>query len=323
MSSGHVEARAGDAGGFPAGAPLLTLGAVDSGARLRHRQAAPSELVALARQHLSQEHAVYFAPGIPPDKEANARYIHEAHLPASEPILVLYDATVFGGAENGFVITPERFCWKNLLEHPRQVPWGELDPRSVVAEADRVRVAGGGVQVGGEMIAGVVALLVALVERYVRPDAGPYRTGVSPDAGDDGELRISRITVLSRRHVGELEQMYYHPAIPPVKLRNARAEHAGRLDAGEAVAVLYDDTMFGSARDGFLITPRRLCWKNVVSAATTVEWRHVAPETVIASGNLVHLEGWTLQLTARPDLAAPVAALFAAIAAEARGDRRS
>jgi hypothetical protein len=117
--------------------------------------------------------------------------------------------------------------------------------------------------------------------------------------------------------------MYYHPAIPSPKLRVAREVHAARLGADEMVAVLYDDTVFGSARDGFLITPRRLCWKNLLSTPESAEWETIAPESIVASGSTVHVLDATVQLAARADLAAPVASLFIAIAAEARGDRRA
>jgi hypothetical protein len=271
--------------------------------------------VALVREHLGRARSIHVAPRIPSLKEANVRAVHEAHLPGSEPVLVLYDATVFGGAENGFVITPERLCWKNLLEHPRQVSWAELDPRSIVAEVDRIGVAGGGVDVSSALCAGVASLLVAMIERHVRPDAGPYRCHAdhSPDSAADRQ--IVRITGLARRHVGELEQVYYRPAIPPLKVRNARAVHAHHLEEDEPVAVLYDDTVFGSAKDGFLITPRRLCWKNVVSDPEVAEWRSIAQSPVSARGNVVHVVGSTIQLTARADLAPRVAALLADIAA--------
>jgi hypothetical protein len=276
----------------------------------------PLELMALARQHLGAEPSIHVAPRIPSLKEANVRAVHEAHLPGSEPVLVLYDATIFGGAENGFVITPERLCWKNLLEHPRQIPWGELDPRSIVAETDRIGVAGGGVDVSGVLCPAVARLLVAMIERHVRADAGPYRSHA--DRSPAADRLIMRITGLARRHVGELEQVYYHPAIPPLKVRNARAVHAHHLEADEPVAVLYDDTVFGSAKDGFLITPRRLCWKNVVSDPEAAEWRSIAQSTVSASGNLVHVLGSIIQLTARADLAPRVATLLAEIAAAER-----
>ena len=290
---------------------------------MRRRPGAPSEIVALARERLGTGSAVYYAPSIPPDKEGNARAVHEAHLPESEAILVLHDATLFGGAADGFVITAERLCWKNLFEHARQVTWRDLEPAAVVAEAGRVGIAGGGIQISAELIPGTARLLAEMAERYRALDAGPYRSGADalPEASEVGQIPVSRLTALARRHVGEIEQMYYHPAIPSPKLRLAREVHSAHLGAEELVAVLYDDTVFGSARDGFLITPRRLYWKNLLSVPESVEWELIAPEGIVTTGNAVHVLKSTVQLAARADLALPVAGLFAAIAAEARRSR--
>ena len=85
--------------------------------------------------------------------------------------------------------------------------------------------------------------------------------------------------------------------------------------------MLYDDTLFGSAKDGFVLTPRRLCWKNLLSVPESVEWEVIVPEGIVTTGNAVHLLKSTVQLAARADLAGPVAGLFAAIAAEVRRDR--
>jgi hypothetical protein len=275
------------------------------------------ELAELGRQHLSAVPAVYFAPSIPPDKEVNARAVHEAHLPPAEPILLLYDATLFGSAENGFVLTPERLCWKNLLEHPRQIPWGELDSGTVRPGEGRICVAGGGIQVSGDIVTRTAKLLVAMVHGYVKADAGPYRNN-----GDRGSDVVSRLVVLARKHIGEVEHVYFHPAIPRSKLRNARAVHAAHLGPGEAVAVLYDDTLFESARDGFLITAERLCWKNLVGEAASVPWRAIAPDQIAVTGNVLRLRGGTIHVTAGVELASKVAALLAAVKREVESDAR-
>jgi hypothetical protein len=280
--------------------------------------ASDPEIVDLAREHLGGVSWVYFAPSIPPDKEAGARSVHGTHLPGREPILVLYDATAFGGAEDGFVLTPERLCWKNLLEHPRQVPWGALDPAAVVAERGRILVAGGGIALHADFAESMARVLLAMAARYVPADAGPYRSHVEASAA-----RATRLVSLARSYLGEVEPMYYCPAIPPAKLSSARAVHAASLAPDEPVAVLYDDTVFGSAKDGFLVTPSRLCWKNFDEAPAAMEWAAIEPERVRCDANRVHLAEGTVRLTAAQDYITPsrVADLFQAIAVEARGGR--
>lgn len=68
----------------------------------------------LLQEHFTGADAFYLAPSIPPKKERNVRALHAAHLPAHEPILGLYDGTVFGAADNEFVITARRLCWRNI-----------------------------------------------------------------------------------------------------------------------------------------------------------------------------------------------------------------
>jgi hypothetical protein len=278
------------------------------------------EIVNLGRGHLGMGNAVYYAPSIPPAKESGARAAHALHLPEGEPILILYDATLFGSAAEGFVVTPERLCWKNLLEHPRQIEWADLDPTSVLEKRGEVGVAGGSISLMGELIPGAARFFAEMAARGGLPETSPYRSpaGEHPSSG---EARSTRLVALARRHLGEVEHVYYHPAIPPHKLRAARAVHAARIGPDEVVAALYDDTVFGSAEEGFFLTPARVYWKNLTGDAESAAWIDLPVEGISASGNIVYIGERALQLTARTELAVPVASLLTAIVAEARGDR--
>jgi len=76
-------------------------------------------LVALAVQYVGGKPGVYVWPHILPRKEKNARTVHEESLTRDEPIVVLFDDTVFGSGDDGYIITPERICWRNYTEAPR------------------------------------------------------------------------------------------------------------------------------------------------------------------------------------------------------------
>jgi hypothetical protein len=281
----------------------------------------PAELVRTARARMGMEHDVFYAPSIPQAKENAARRVHAQHLPESEPILVLHDATLFGGAEDGFVITAERVCWKNLLEHPRQIEWTEIDPASVAPGDAGVLVAGGQIHVPSPMRPGLAGFLVEAISRCRFGDDGPYRGAAvaSPETGG-GTVAVARLASLARRHLGEVDDVYYHPSIPEAKLANARRTHALHLPEDEPIVVLYDDTLFGGADDGFVLTPERLCWKNLVDAPAMLAWEEIEPEDVRHAGNLVHVMGSGIQLSTRQELTGPAAALFAALAREARVD---
>jgi hypothetical protein len=287
------------------------------------RRGVAHDIVSLAEKRMGLGNAVFYAPSIPPGKEAGARRVHALHLPESEPILVLYDGTVFGSATEGFLATAERLCWKNLLEHPRQILWCDLDPATIVPDSSTLGVAGGSIDVAGGVVPGAAGFLVEMATRYGPAEGGPYRRGAdaAPETPAGVILATSRLTALARRHLGEVEDLYYHPAIPSAKLRKATAAHAAHLAPDEVVAVLYDDTIFGSAEEGFFLTSRRLCWKNLTGGVESAAWTAIEPDSISPSGNLVYVMTGAIQFTTKRALAVPVARLLTAIAVEARGGR--
>ncbi len=90
----------------------------------------PEELITLARRQLGMMEAMYYAPLLPADKLETMCAVHGLEPSAREPVLVLYDDTVFGGAREGFIMTPARLLWKRFVEEPRQVRWADLSSSS-------------------------------------------------------------------------------------------------------------------------------------------------------------------------------------------------
>lgn len=62
------------------------------------------------------------------------------------------------------------------------------------------------------------------------------------------------------------EKIYFAPDFPPQKLRNALASYGFGVDADDVV-VLIDDTVFGSAKDGVIITRDSLQFKEIGDSA--------------------------------------------------------
>jgi hypothetical protein len=102
--------------------------------------------------------------------------------------------------------------------------------------------------------------------------------------GDAARIPMTDDAVLAliRQHFAGIDAMYLCPAIPGKKELAARSVHARHLPSDERVLALFDDTVFGSGDDGFLVTARRLCWKNVAGRAQMIEWQHVAPDRMYA-----------------------------------------
>jgi hypothetical protein len=111
---------------------------------------AEEDVLELAKEHLGRRENLFYAPKIPSDKEKGAREAHRAHLPRDERVLVLYDATLFGGADDGFVLTNRRVCWKCIALDPQCVTYDELDTDEVGWDDDEFKVHGEVVQVSGD-----------------------------------------------------------------------------------------------------------------------------------------------------------------------------
>lgn len=107
-------------------------------------------ILGLLRQHFGADDSLYLAPTIPVKRAASARRAHTAHLPANERILALYDDTVFGSGEDGFVVTAQRLCWKNIKGEPRSIEWRFLDPESVIPEGRKLSVADSLIEISGD-----------------------------------------------------------------------------------------------------------------------------------------------------------------------------
>ncbi|APR85392.1 Twin-arginine translocation protein TatA [Minicystis rosea] len=94
----------------------------------------------LLRERCAGEGSFYLAPSIPARKERTVRALHAAHLPPNEPILALYDGTVFGSADDGFVLNAWRLCWKNFTEAPQVLLWHQIDPDRIRVDGNKIHI---------------------------------------------------------------------------------------------------------------------------------------------------------------------------------------
>lgn len=93
---------------------------------------------------------LYYAPSVPHAKESAARESYMGPL-GGERALVLFDSTVFGGADEGFALTANGVAWKRAFESPSALRYSQLDPNAVVViegDAPRLEVSGSRVELG-------------------------------------------------------------------------------------------------------------------------------------------------------------------------------
>lgn len=282
----------------------------------------PDDLVALARRHIGMLGGVFYAPSIPPAKEATARVAHDLHLPDDEPVLVLHDGTVFGSAEEGFLVTRRRLCWKNPWERAREIAWSDLSPETISREVGKVVLKGGEIALSGDLVLGVSRFLLAMTGVTPGLALGPYRGMRRLIAPAPATLAGERVIALARDIVGHTANVFYAPTIPEAKLRRARAAHAAHLRDDEPAVMLYDGTYFGSAEEGLLLTSKRVCWKMPGEPAMQLPWGGIDADTISANGSYLELMGAELKLTERGGVSANAAVLLRRIIEEATAASR-
>lgn len=82
---------------------------------------------------------------------------------------------------------------------------------------------------------------------------------------------------------------YLEPFIPAARERGARRVHYAHLPEDERVLALWDASALSSGEEGFVVTSRRLCWKNPGGTARMIEWHDVDAEAIYADAGHVFL----------------------------------
>jgi hypothetical protein len=75
------------------------------------------------------------------------------------------------------------------------------------------------------------------------------------------------------------KNFYFHHA-PPAKLHNATLSYAPGMGRDETFIFLYDDTLFGSAKDGFILTTKRLYYRNQTESPMVASLADICDMTV-------------------------------------------
>jgi len=231
-------------------------------------------VAAKVKEHLGENDSLFSTATLGSRKEGNARGVHAAHLPPEEPIVALWDNTVFGAADDSVLLTARRVCWHdNGLSDAYMLPWRSLDPAKVrVIDATNLEVQGANMFVNGDGAARMADLLRALATEARR--LSPPRKRAA-DPSDEAALLERIRDALGMGATG----LYYAPSVPAAKEKAARAAYAGSL-AGEKVLVLYDATVFGGAEDGFALSPQGIAWRRAYDEPVAFRYHQLDPSTI-------------------------------------------
>lgn len=94
------------------------------------RKASISVLTVL-RKHFRGTKRTYLHPDIPPEKKRNAQRRYGPVLQPTEQVLLVYDGSWFGSADNGFIFTDRGIAWAESKAFPNYCSYLSIRPDEV------------------------------------------------------------------------------------------------------------------------------------------------------------------------------------------------
>lgn len=257
----------------------------------RSSESSEERLLALLRASLPEHRQIFFAGDIPPDKHETV--VRTYRLFDEERVLALYDDTIFGSAEDGFVFTTGHFGFKELGQGPvlidlRRLPRQQVELWQGALYIKRGKLAISPGAAHERVVAGVHEALLGMMELLQQE---PIPATVTP-----GLLRSpGELLRLLRAELPAHCDLYYRGRIPAGKLKTVT--HLYQLADPDEVLVLYDDTLFGSAAEGFLFTPTHFGFKELGSPPVLLALDALEREHVERDGQELRVKGRRVEIT--------------------------
>lgn len=270
-----------------------------------HRVSEPSTMEELIWRCFPRE-LVKTGSAIDPGKLQNAMEVHQDHLPADEPVLALFDDTVFGSGKNGWLITPQRICWKPLMGSANYLLWEEWDGSPMESGNLNLKVMEAEIPTSRVEVSRRLERLFKDVRGYAGP---PVLLGFKED--------VLSLRGLALKHLKKIDGVHYHPYIPRKKLVRALKAYQAVLRYGEQPVVLFDDTLFGGGDTGFVITTERFAWRGILMDAKARDWQHLEQELVEATKSGVKIGTEALTFSS-PKIGVPLRDLLIALGSAQR-----
>jgi len=258
----------------------------------------PNAVLEYWKQALPLHEGIHYRGAIPEDKLAKVCEVYRLSDPGS--VLVLYDDTLFGGASEGFIVTASQFGFKAISTDPQLVTFTELNPGDVQYDGQQVTVRGEIVAMTGNVAALKTGLGQALRQTVHATKSGglsgPYRRGPgSPQARKKPSLLWQETLTILQRVLSKHGSLYYQGHIPSRKLRNVVKLHG--IEDPNHVLALYDDTIFGSATEGFVITHTHLFFKGIADDPLSVELDLLRATDIEHDGHQLRVKGKKIEMS--------------------------
>lgn len=243
---------------------------------------------------------ILIRPNIPAKSISNAVGAYSVRVEPKE-IVVLIDDTAFGSAKDGILICEDRLVIREMFSSAREYRYEIFD--SISCENRRLFINEQEVVKLNMPDKHELGAFFELLDEWLKQKKALGFQSVTEsftDVNTPGvRLQTTRfcdfLYEAARKVISD--KVYVRPGIPAKKLQSAINAY-GEGVAPEEVIVLVDDTLFGSAKDGILVTDKNLYIKIFTESLCTYEWEHVKSIKIdkriiyvngIASGKLVQI----------------------------------
>lgn len=223
---------------------------------------------------------IHISPNIPLKKINNALDTFKLNFPA-EDIVVMLDNTMMGSGKDGVLICRQGIVVRDAFDDPRFYPFSALN--SIAVEGTKLYLNHKKV-ISFSMPdkKDVQRLFSLLSDWHLRPEISAQENSSAPV--EEAKEQQNQPLVEALQHYlknRDIKDVYSAPAIPLKKLNAAVDAYGGQHVRAEDVMVLVDDTAFGGAKEGMLITEHFIAIKVMMESAFLFSLRdikHIAIE---------------------------------------------
>lgn len=209
---------------------------------------------------------IHISPNIPLKKINNALDTFKLNFPAEE-IIVMLDNTMMGSGKDGVLICNQGIVVRDSFDDPRFYPFSALN--NIAIEGTKLYLN------HKKMISfsmpdkkEVQRLFSLLSDWHLHPEPLPHED-LSASVEVLGKRQNQPLVTALQHYLNNknIKDVYSSPAIPLKKLNAAVDAYGGPHVRAEDVIILVDDTAFGGAKEGMLITEYFIAVKVMLESA--------------------------------------------------------
>lgn len=230
---------------------------------------------------------IYIRPHIPAKQLSNAVGAYSVRVEPKE-VVVLIDDTAFGSGKDGILICENRLVIREMFSSARAYEYDAIESincegrRLYINEREAYKLSIPGkdelavfFELMNEWISCRGTSMQSREPRATAPASSKTSTGMGEFLFEVGRKVIS-------------DKVYVRPHIPAKKLQSAVNAYGNGVSP-EDVIILVDDTAFGSAKDGILITDKSIYIKIFTESLRAYEWGAV--ESIDIEKKTIYING--------------------------------